>query len=242
MSKIYEALKKAEQDREQTRQYPVGKRVLGGDAPTAGGNATQEDYQKLRASVVSIAVPSGLHTVLVTAPRHGEGATTVAVGLATALAKERDSRVLLVEANVRTPALSTILPLSTRSGLVDFIAGRATPDALLTRLDALNLSVIAAGELHGEAVDLEMIDALLGRLRGQFDFIVVDGPPVNTYADASVLGTKVDGVILVVESDNTPLGEADAAKRQLTKVGARILGVVLNRHRSYIPAFLESIL
>ena len=241
MSKIYEALKKAEQDREQTRQHPGGPRPAGGDGP-AGGNATQEDYQKLRASLVSIAVPSGLHTVLVTAPRHGEGATTVAVGLASALAKERDSRVLLVEANVRTPALSTILPLTTRLGLVDFVAGRATPEALITRLEDLKFSVIAAGESRGEPIDLEMIEALLGRLRGQFDFIVVDGPPVNTYADASVLGTKVDGVILVVETDRTPVAEADAAKRQLTKVGARIFGVVLNRRRSYIPAFLESIL
>jgi Mrp family chromosome partitioning ATPase len=52
----------------------------------------------------------------------------------------------------------------------------------------------------------------------------------------------VDGVILVVEADSTPVVEAEAAKRQLDKVGARILGVVLNRRRSYIPAFLESIL
>jgi Mrp family chromosome partitioning ATPase len=80
------------------------------------------------------------------------------------------------------------------------------------------------------------------RLRAQFDFIVIDGPPVNRYADASVIATKVDGVILVVEADNTPVVEAEAAKRQLDKVGARILGVVLNRRRSYIPAFLESIL
>ena len=91
-------------------------------------------------------------------------------------------------------------------------------------------------------MDLEIIDALINRLRPQFDFIVVDGPPVNHYADASVLATKVDGVILVVEADSTPVVEAEAAKRQLDKVGARILGVVLNRQRSYIPAFLESIL
>ena len=241
MSKIYEALKKAEQDREQGRQRPTAPRSPVLDGP-GSANATQEDYQKLRASLVSIPVPSGLHSVLVSASRHGEGATTVAVGLASALAKERDSRVLLVEANVRTPALSTILPITTRLGLVDFIAGRATPEALITRLDELNFSVITAGESRGEPIDLEIFEALLGRLRAQFDFVVIDGPPVNNYADASVLGTKVDGVILVIEADRTPIAEAETAKRQLTKVGARILGVVLNRQRSYIPAFLENIL
>jgi Mrp family chromosome partitioning ATPase len=116
------------------------------------------------------------------------------------------------------------------------------PEALVTRLDAFNFSVIPCGAAPTRPLDLEIVDSLLTRLRPQFDFIVIDGPPVNRYADASVLATKVDGVILVVEADRTPVVEAEAAKRQLDKVGARILGVVLNRRRSYIPAFLESIL
>ena len=240
MSKIYEALKKAEQDRERTRSQPAS-------APAAlstpeEGNSTEEEYQKLRASLVSIAVPSGLHTVLVTAPNHREGATTVAVGLACALGRERESRVLLVEGNWRTPSFRSVLPINGDAGLVDSAAGRTAPEALATRVEDLNISVIPAGETLSQAIDLDVVDNLLARLRSQFDFIVVDGPPVNSYADASVLATKVDGVILVVEADNTPVVEAENAKRQLGKVGARILGVVLNRRRSYIPAFIESFL
>lgn len=94
--------------------------------------------------------------------------------------------------------------------------------------------------IRSQPIDLEIIDALLARLHSQFDFIDIDAPPVNSYADTSVLATKVDDVILVVEADVTPLYEAETAKRQLDKVGARILGVVLNRRRSYIPAFIES--
>lgn len=241
MSKIYEALKKAEQDRERTRSQPTP------STPTTlvnrdDANTTEEEYQKLRASLVSIAVPSGLHTVLVTAPNHREGATTVAVGLACALGRERESRVLLVEGNWRTPSFRRVLPLTSDSGLVDSASGRAAPEALATRLEDLNISVIPAGETLSQAIDLDVVDNLLARLRSQFDFIVVDGPPVNSYADASVLATKVDGVILVVEADQTPVVEAENAKRQLGKVGARILGVVLNRRRSYIPAFIESFL
>ena len=241
MSKIYEALKKAEQDRERTRlsASPLPAALT---PPPERPNPTQEEYHKLRASLVSIAVPSGLHTILITAPRHREGATTVAVGLATSLGKERDSRVLLVEANLRSACLRAVLPLTTDVGLVDFAAGRATPEALVTRVEGLNFSVIAAGAVTGQPIDLEIIDALLTRLSSQYDFIVIDGPPVNSYADTSVVATKVDGVILVVEADRTPVIDAETAKRQLDKVGARILGVVLNRRRSYIPAFLESIL
>ena len=240
MSKVYEALKKAEQERERTRKPSPRAAALGGTADH--GDAIEEDYQRLRASLISMAVPSGLHTVLITAPRHGEGTTTVAIGLASALAKERETRVLLVEANVRTPCFSAMLPLSTTAGLTDFAAGRAAPEALATRLDELNFSVIAAGNVPSTAMNLDVVDSLLTRLQSQFDFVVIDGSPVNNYADTSVIATKVDGVILVVEADRTPVAEAEAAKRQLDKVGARILGVVLNRRRSYIPAFLESIL
>jgi len=241
LSKIYEALKKAEHDRERTRLQPP---TPPAPVPRDSGRAdrAEEEYHKLRASVMSIAVPSGLHTILVTAARQGEGVTTVAIGLSTSLAKEREARVLLVEANLRTPCFNVLLPLTSEAGVVDFAAGRAAPEALVMRLEDINLSVVAAGAVEGRPVDLEIIDALITRLRPQFDFIVVDGPPVNHYADASLLATKVDGVILVVEADSTPVVEAEVAKRQLDKVGARILGVVLNRQRSYIPAFLESIL
>ena len=241
MSKIYEALRKAENDRERTRPRPTLQSSPFAE-PNGHASVAQEEYQKLRASLVTVAVPSGLHTILITAPRHGEGTTTVAIGLASALAKERESRVLLVEANLRTPCFRSILPLPTTTGLVDFAAGRVAPEALPTRLEEFNLSVIAVGEALNPAVDLDVIDGLLSRLHAQYDFIVVDAPPVNSYADTSVLSTKVDGVILVVEADRTPVVEAETAKRQLDKVGVRILGVVLNRRRSYIPAFLESLL
>jgi len=178
----------------------------------------------------------------VTSPGHGEGVTTVALGLASALSRERDSRVLLVEVNLRSPSLRAVLPVKTDLGMVDLAAGRATPEALVSRVEGLHFSVIVAGLAEPQPVNLEVVETLLSRLRPQYDFIVLDAPPVNRYADTSVLATKVDGVILVVEADRTAVAEAETAKRQLDKVGARILGVVLNRRRSYIPAFLESIL
>jgi len=241
LSKIYDALKKAQLDRERVRPRPPGRPIPLAE-PADRPAPAQEEYQKLRASLVSLSVPSGLHTILITAARHGEGTTTVAIGLANALTREGESRVLLVEANLRRPSLSNLLPVTTVSGLMDFAAARAVPEAIASRVEGANFSVIVAGNTPSQALNFEVIDGLLERLRPQFDFILIDGPPVNSYADASVLATKVDGVILVVEADRTPVVEAETAKRQLDKVGARILGVVLNRRRSYIPAFLESIL
>lgn len=241
MSKIYEAVKKAAEEREHARVWnPV--RALAVPGRVLSEDPREEEYQKLRASLLSVPVPAGLHTILITSSRHGEGATTVSLGLVTALAKERESRVLLVEGNYRRPSFNTLLPLTSNVGVADFAAGRAAPEAVVTRLEELNFSVIPAGPVPEQGTNVEMVDVLLGRLQSQFDFILIDAPPVNDYADASMLATKVDGVILVIEADQTPVSEAEAAKRQLDKVGARVLGVVLNRRRSYIPAFLESIL
>ncbi|GBD25699.1 Putative tyrosine-protein kinase YveL [bacterium HR30] len=240
MSKIYEALKKAEEERERGRARTVGPATS--SALTDPGAVIQEDYQRLRASVLSMTVPAGLHTILLVSAQHGEGTTTVALGLAMALARERETRVLLMEANLRSPSLKTLLPVPTSFGLSDYALGRAAPEAIVTRVDEWNLSVIPAGTQPATTVAVEAIEALLARLQTQFDFVVIDGPPVNVYADAAVIGSKVDGVILVFEADRTPVTDAESAKRQLDRVGARILGVVLNRQRSYIPAFLENLL
>jgi capsular exopolysaccharide synthesis family protein len=245
LSKIYEALKKAEQERDRSRwdgPPPAAPSLRAEPAALPPGEANTEDYQRLRASLMSALSPSALHTILVTSALHGEGATTVSIGLASALAKEREARVLLVEGNLRGPSLGGMLHAASNGGLSEFISGELTAEAVITRVEPLNLSLIVAGNTARHAVDLDPVAGLLARLRPQFDFIVIDAPPVNSYADASILAPRVDGVILVVEADRTPVNEAEAAKRQLDKVDARILGVVLNRRRSYIPAFLESLL
>lgn len=241
MSKIYEALKKAEQEREQARPTPEAPAPVG----TGPAEPIEEEYQRLRANLLTQVGPASMRTVLVTAPRHHDGTTTVALGLASTLAKDREARVLLIEANLRTPALEHAIGLPHNGGLVEFLQHRQPGESLATRVESLNLSVVVAGRaalVAPQAIDFELLGEMLARLRPQFDFIVIDSPPVNQYADASILGSKVDGVILVVAADHTPVVEAEAAKRQLERVGARILGVVLNRKRSYIPAFLESLL
>ena len=243
MSKIYDALKRAEREREIARDR--GGRDDGHDSePTAarnGGHQEDDDYRRLRATLLFAPAYSDVRTIAVTATRHGEGATRVAVGLARALAAEGETRVLLVEANLRTPAFARQLPVPKAPGLAEFLAGEASASSLIAPVRDWNLSVISAG--HRPAViDCETIAAAIAEVMGQFDFVIIDLPPVNRYADAAILAPKVDGVILVVEADRTPVAEAESAKKGLDRVGARIFGVVLNRRRSYVPATLQALL
>jgi len=241
VSKIYDALKRAEREREVARDRDVetnGHRIT---HQPAASDTEDDDYRRLRASLLFTPSYSEVHTIVVTATRHGEGTTRVAVGLARALASEGDTRVLLVEANMRSPSLARSLPLAEGPGLSDYLAGEASPDSLVKRLGDVNLSVVTAGDRPG-VVDCEAIITAIAELTPSFDFVIIDAPPVNRYADVSLLGPKVDGVILVVQADETPVVEAENAKRTLDRVGARIFGVVLNRQKSYVPATLQALL
>jgi len=240
VSKIYDALKRAEREREMARDRRVERN--GNRAPLRPPDGSEEDdYRRLRASLLFTPTYSEVHTIVVTGTRHGEGTTRVAIGLARALAAEGDTRVLFVEANLRSPSLATQLPLADGPGLTDYISGEASPEALVKRLGDANLSVVTAGD-RPVVVDCEAIITAIAELTPQFDFVIIDAPPVNRYADVTVLAPKVDGVILVVEADHTPVADAENAKRTLDRVGARIFGVVLNRRRNYVPATLQALL
>jgi Mrp family chromosome partitioning ATPase len=125
--------------------------------------------------------------------------------------------------------------------MAEFLAGEAAAAALVAPVRDWNLSVISAGH-RAAVIDCEAVAGAIAEVMGQFDFVIIDLPPVNRYADAAILAPKVDGVILVVEADRTPVADAENAKRSLDRVGARIFGVVLNRRRSYVPATLQALL
>ena len=81
-------------------------------------------------------------------------------------------------------------------------------------------------------------DEMLAFLRKDFDCILIDGAPMEMYADSSFLAPRTDGVILVVRAESTPLGAPAISLRELERVGAHVLGAVLNRTQTFIPDFL----
>ncbi len=241
MSKIYDALKRAEQERERATERSDRDGGAAREGLGLPDEREKDDYRRLRASLLFTPAYSDVQTIIVTSTHHGEGATHVAVGLAKALVEEGDTRVLLVEANLRSPSLASRLTVNTGPGLSDLLAGDAAVGDLVSRVNDWNLFVVAAGA-KPTVVDCEAISGVIGQLKPEYDFLIIDTPPVNRYADVSVMAPKVDGVILVIEADRTPLAEAESAKRTLDRVGARIFGVVLNRRRSYVPETLQALL
>ena len=168
--------------------------------------------------------------VMVAATDHGEGGTTTAAILASTLARSGNSKILLVDANLRTPALDEVFEPGQGHklmGLSDKVLSEAPLDQTIYQTDIPNLSFMPCGKAvtsPSYMFDSEPIVAMLSALREKFDFIIFDGSPLRDYSESSFLAGKMDGVILVVEAERTKIEVAQKIRKDLESTGVHDTG------------------
>ena len=208
----------------------------------------EEQYHKLRRHLLPNAKHGATKVVMVAATDHGEGGTTTAAILASTIARSGSSKILLVDANLRTPALDEVFEQGQGHkllGLSDKVLAEAPLDQTIYQTDIPNLFFMPCGRAvtsPSYVFDSEPISAMLSKLREQFDFVIFDGSPLRDYSESCFLAGKMDGVILVVEAERTKIEVARKIRKDLESTGVSILGVVLNKKRKYIPEYLERFL
>jgi len=250
MSKTYEALRKAEAEKGKHANSPLegvmpGDKQGALDLPLDVGTPALLGYQKIRTWLTNPNFQNqGLQTVMVVACHSGTGNTTTAALLATTLAqgKKSQSRVLIVDSNFRTPSLNFVFNVSNNGGFSETVSNGMLFDVNIQPTSRSNLFVLTSGQISivpSEVFEGESIDHLVTQLKQKFNFIIFDAAPALEFPDSYALAPKVDGIILVVESEKTLVVDAQRAKRDLERAGGRILGVVLNRHKDYTPAALR---
>ena len=195
------------------------------------GSVVSEQFRKLRTQLLTLNLPGQPKTIMVTSASQGEGKTLVATNLATILAHDLHSYALLVDADLRNPALSRWFGLQNGHGLSDYLTGNAEiPDLLLkTRID--KLTVLSSGTVRDNPVELigsKRMEALVQELKNRYSdrYIIFDSSPLLATTEPSVLTKLVDGIILVVRAGMTP---RETVKQALSTINTeKILGVVLN--------------
>ena len=175
----------------------------------APASVEAERYRMLRHVVETLRKDANLQVVAITSPGGGDGKTTVAINLAGALAQSVDSRVLLVDCDLRRPAVGRQLGLGrARRSLVDALARPGlTLDDTVEHLARFNLSVLPAGESAVAPYELlrsPKVEALLEEARRRYDYIVVDTPPFAPVPDGRLISKWVDGFLVVVAAHRTP--------------------------------------
>ncbi|TNM61045.1 polysaccharide biosynthesis tyrosine autokinase [Streptomyces sp. NP160] len=193
------------------------------------GQLWAEAYRSVRDNLRFVDVDAPPRTVVVTSATPSEGKSTTACNLAIALA-QAGQRVVLVDADLRRPAIATYLGLEGGAGLTDVLSGAAALEDLLQPSVTPSLSVLAAGRTPPDPATLlgsHQMEVLLAKLAAENDVVVIDAPPVLPVADAGILANAADGALLVVRHDRAKRQQVQAAVERLTASQGRLLGTVL---------------
>jgi len=203
----------------------------GGSITSIRKNLVMEAYRILRTNIHFFHLDNPLQIIMVTSPNPSEGKTTVAANLAVTLAK-LDKRILLMECDMRKPSVHEALHLDNERGLSYHLADGIHYKDVLQLTEISNLEVITSGPKPPNPSELlasNRMKVLLEELRRDFDMIIIDAPPVLPVADAVVLSSVVDGILLVVRHGKSTHHSLHQAREILTKANSHILGVVINR-------------
>jgi capsular exopolysaccharide synthesis family protein len=169
---------------------------------------------------------------------HGDGCSEIAASVAECLAGIAPQAVCLVEANFRSPALPAMLGTRDYRGLTDALLEEGPLRSFIKPVFNESLWLLSSGPVTAESPNLltsQRMKGLSAEMRKEFDFVIVDAPPLTRYADAIALGHLADGIVLVVEANSTRREAALIAVENLRSSAIQILGAVLNKRTFPIP-------
>ena len=188
-----------------------------------------EAYRSLRTNIQYSSFDNKYQTLVVTSANPGEGKTTVAGNLALALA-QGESKVLLVDCDMRRPSIHKTFKISNTYGISDLLVGNKKLESVANKYND-NLSIVPAGKIPPNPAEMlasKAMTAFLEEMKNYFDYIVLDTPPLQAVTDAQVLSTKVDGSLIVVRAGVTKKDAVHNAVSIIKKVKGNIIGTVLN--------------
>ena len=244
MGNTYEALQRAEKEflklKTQTAVYPVEKYLLSPQAK-APAVVPSNGWHELQNRLLSRYPQKPVRTLLVTGTSYGVGVTSTVVRFAQSMTKANNRKVLVVDANLKTPSLHQRYQIGPGGGVSDLLVNNGTNVFNFRRVGRNNLYVFACGRQHEDgkySFDSRRFDTFLDFAREKFDYTVLDSAPITSFSESQAICSKVDGVLLVLAAGKTRRQVAIRAKKELEEAGSKLLGVVLNKRRYHIPDWI----
>jgi capsular exopolysaccharide synthesis family protein len=236
---VREATRKTVNDEDDLRRLGLGAVGVISLGHSAGppGETLAEGFRRLRSLLPEVEHGPRGSSLMLAGTHAKEGTTAIACGLAIAMA-ETGARVVLVDANLRTPGVGRYLAMDPGPGLADVLAGRASVRQVLR--DSLDgrLTVVPCGLSTtdpGELLASPRLGAAMQALTETFDMVLVDAPPLHGVADGVVLSKVTDRSLLVVRANRTPVADVQRSRDLLERVGAKPAGAVLNALPRKLP-------
>ncbi|GAA0077130.1 CpsD/CapB family tyrosine-protein kinase [Clostridium sp. CTA-5] len=192
-------------------------------------SVVSEAYRTLRTNIQYSSFDKEIRTIVVTSSEAAEGKSTVSGNLALSFA-QNEKKVIIVDCDLRKPAVHKNFKISNLIGLSEVLIGKASLEETIQSRNE-NLDILPSGKLPpnpSEMLSSKAMSELLKRLKEKYDIVILDSAPLQAVTDAQILSTKVDGTILVIRAERTRIESVLEAKNLLTKVGANIIGTVLH--------------
>lgn len=192
--------------------------------------AMKEAYRTLRTNIRFALRGEGCKKFCITSSSQGEGKSITVLNLAITFA-ETGHKVLLIDADMRRPALNRLLVEKVSPGLSNLLAGLTDENEIMRKEIRPNLDMIFAGDIPpnpAELLDSDRMKELLDKLSKRYDFILVDTPPVNVVSDACVVAPYLDGVLLLARQGRSRKESLKRAVNNLNLAGVKLLGGIFN--------------
>jgi capsular exopolysaccharide synthesis family protein len=189
----------------------------------------QESMDAIRTVILHQARSEALHVLMVTSASSGEGKTTLATQLAASLSRAW-KRTLVIDGDLRHPATHTLFDVPQEPGLAEVLRGEVEPADAIKATPFSRLWVLPAGNGDAHAIQAlaqDNVRTLFEQLKQQYDFIIIDAPPVLPVTDSLLLGQHVDGVLFAILRDVSRAPAIHAAQQKLAPLGVPTLGAVV---------------
>lgn len=250
MSKIYDALRKAENEKRKrtgsTRIKPASRKInMSRDSSLLKG--MDEKFRRallmLRNTIESETKEHNTRTIVFTSAVGGEGKTTVLSAFARVLAIGQGEKTLLVDCSIRKPRLHRLFGVENDKGVIDYLDGREDLPNLIHHLDMPGIDLITAGTT--EDVDISMplfnsdrMSIFMRAVSEAYEYVLIDTSAVLEAPETPIISSYSDGVILIIHIGKTRREVIKRAMLMVEKLDGRFIGTVLNRKKYYIPELI----
>jgi succinoglycan biosynthesis transport protein ExoP len=250
LSKIYDALRKAEREKRgetkaKRNASPAKKFDPDRDAVLIGGidKGFKRSLQNLRNSIESETKENNTRVIVFTSSVRGEGTTTVLAAFARVLALGHAGRILLVDCSIRNPQLHEMFGVENSPGMIDYLSGQVELPQVVQKIDVGGIDIVTAGKTNDIDLSLPLFNsermALFMRTVSEaYEYVLVDTSAILESPETPIISSYSDGVVMIIQIERT---RREAIKRAITmveKLDGKFIGTVLNRKKYHIPEFI----
>ncbi len=223
---------------------PVGRR--NGYAPELcayhdRGGRVAEEYRGLRTNLLAQA-PDQRFCFVVTSAVGSEGKTVTCLNLALVMAERRDYRTIVIDCDFRRPTVAKLVRAEPQPGIAEVLRGEAALDEAIRPTTQPNLFIAPSGKVSreelGELVTRAELSEMMETLRSNYDYVLVDTPPINTVSETAMIGRVAGEALVVVRMNKTHQESVEKAVGLLRAANVDIAGMVLTHQKYYIPNYL----